>query len=293
MTRRLRTYRDLTDTDRSDLLGQVLGQRERVASRLRAVRHVVAVMSGKGGVGKSFVTAALASAWADAGRAVGVLDADLYAPTAARMLGAPAERLAVTADGVAPARAARGVRVMSTDLLLADGAPLAWREPGHERHVWRGTLATGMLREFLSDVVWGSLDILLIDLPPDTDRLAALGELVPNLAGALVVTIPSAASLRAVQRAIAAAREGGIPVLGIVENMAHLACATCGAATPLFSGDAAARLAAASGTAVLASIPFDPAVQAAADDGRLPAGGTVADAFRALAATLAAALEAR
>jgi ATP-binding protein involved in chromosome partitioning len=195
---------------------------------------------------------------------------------------------------VAPAVGVHGVRVMSTDLLLDDGAPLAWREPEHERHVWRGTLAAGMLREFLSDVAWGKLDLLLVDLPPDADRLAALGELVPNLAGVLVVTIPSAASLRAVERAVAAAGEGGIAVLGIVENMARLACATCGAATPLFSGDAAVRLAAACGAPLLASIPFDPAAQSAADAGRLPAGGdgAVAAAFGALAAALEARLEA-
>jgi ATP-binding protein involved in chromosome partitioning len=293
MPRKLRSYAELTGTDRSDLLGQVLAQRERVRRRLAGVGRVVAVMSGKGGVGKSFVTAALATAYAAAGRAVGVVDADLYAPTAARMLGAPAGPLLVRDGAALPARTAGGVRVMSTDLLLAEAAPLAWKEPAHERHVWRGTLETGMLREFLGDVAWDSLDLLLVDLPPGTDRLTALLELVPELAGVLVVTIPSDASLRAVQRAVAAAREGGVPLLGIVENMAGAVCAACGSSAPLFSGDAARRLAQSTGAPLLASLPFDAAAQASADSGRMPLGGALGPAIDRLARALAARLERR
>ena len=95
---------------------------------------------------------------------------------------------------------------MSSDLLLDETAPLAWREPGHERFVWRGTLAAGMLREFLGDVAWGALDVLLVDMPPGSERLDTLVELVPGLAGAVVVTIPSDASYRAARRGVEAAR---------------------------------------------------------------------------------------
>lgn len=292
MTRKLRTYSELTGEDRSALGAQVAAQRSRVASRLTAVRHTVAVMSGKGGVGKSFVTAVLATACAGAGRRVGVLDADLHAPTAAHMLGVKSGRLRVNDDGVEPASGTGGVRVMSTDLLLPDGAPLAWHEPDHERFVWRGTLEAGMLREFLGDVAWGELDLLLVDLPPGTDRLAALAELVPALSGALVVTIPSDASLRAVRRALGSARKGGVRVLGIVENMAGYACGSCGALAPLFTGDAARVLAEAAGAPVLASIPFDPATQSAADGGRIAEAGATGPAVRALATALLARLEA-
>ena len=118
---------------------------------------------------------------------------------------------------------------MSSELLLEDNAPLAWREPGHERFVWRGALAAGMLREFLADVAWGTLDVLLVDLPPGSERLDTLVELVPSLRGALVVTIPSEASYRAVRRAVEAARKGSIPVLGVVENMAGYRCGACAA----------------------------------------------------------------
>jgi ATP-binding protein involved in chromosome partitioning len=275
--RRLRTYHELGDADRSGLAAQVGGQHERVRRRLAAVRHVVAVMSGKVGVGKSFVTAGLAGALAREQKRVGVLDADLHGPTAARMLGVSGGALEVAENGVAPAPGASGVHVMSSDLLLADGASLRWREPAHERFVWRGALEAGMLREFLADVRWGELDVLLVDLPPGTDRLDALVELVPRLAGAVVVTIPSEASYRAVRRAVESARGGGVRVLGVIENMAGYRCGTCDAAGPLFAGDAGRRLAAEADAPLLARIPFDPRVGAAVDQ------GTVAFAADALA----------
>ena len=292
MTKRIRTYRELTGEDHSGLGAQVGAQHDRVRRRLASVTHTVAVMSGKGGVGKSFVTAALATALARVGRRVGVLDADFHGPTAARMLGARAGRLDVTDEGVVPATAAGGVRVMSTDLLLPEGAPLAWREPDHDHFVWRGALEAGTLREFLGDVRWDALDLLLVDLPPGTDRLAALAGLVTPLAGVLTVTIPSDASLRAVQRALAAASGAGIRVLGIVENMAGYACGSCGTVAPLFAGRAADALAEASGAPVLARIPFDAPAQASADAGRIADTGAAWDACRLLASALLTRLDA-
>jgi ATP-binding protein involved in chromosome partitioning len=287
--KRIRTYHELEEADRSGLLTQVTAQRDRVKARLGHVRHVVAVMSGKGGVGKSFVTAGLATALARAGRQVGVLDADLHGPTAARMLGASAGRLEVAEDGVVPPLASEGVRVMSSDLLLAEGAPLRWREPGHERFVWRGALEAGMLREFLADVRWGALDVLLVDLPPGTDRLDTLVELVPRLAGAVVVTIPAEASFRAVRRAMETARVAGVPVLGVVENMATYRCENCREAGPLFRGDAGERLARETGAPLLSRIPFDPRIQAAVDEGVLAGpADALASAAEALQARLAA-----
>jgi ATP-binding protein involved in chromosome partitioning len=286
---KIRTYHELGDADRSGLAAQVGTQHERVKSRLAAVRHVVAVMSGKGGVGKSLVTAGLAAALARGKKRVGVLDADLHGPTAARMLGAPLGALEVGEDGVAPAPSASGVRVMSSDLLLADGASLRWREPSHERFVWRGALEAGMLREFLADVRWGELDLLLVDLPPGTDRLDALVEFVPRLAGAVVVTIPSEASYRAVRRAVEAARGGGVRVLGVVENMAGYRCGTCDATGPLFVGDAGTRLAGEAGVPLLARVPFDPRVGAAADEGTVAlAAGALASGAEALLGRLEA-----
>ena len=262
--KRIRTYSQLTETDRSDLLGQVTSQRERVTARLASVGHVVAVVSGKGGVGKSLVSAGLAAALARSGRRVGLLDADLHGPTAARMLGVRASGLAVRDDEVEPPVAACGVRVMSSDLLLEETAPLAWREPGHERFVWRGTLVAGMLREFLADVAWGTLDVLLVDMPPGQraarharraragsrgrrGRDDSLGRVLPRRA---------ACAGGGAHRARSAARRGrehgGLPLRELPRGRAALpgrrrraavARRGCAAARahPLRSGDAVAR----------------------------------------------------
>jgi ATP-binding protein involved in chromosome partitioning len=284
--RRIRTYHELDGADRSGLASQVGSQRQQVTARLASVRSVVAVMSGKGGVGKSFVTAGLASALARRGQKVGVLDGDLNGPTAARMLGASGGRLVVGEDGVDPAVTASGVRVISSDLLLDDGAPLRWRGPDGGRPLWRGALETGMLREFLAHVRWGALDVLLVDLPPGTGRLDDLVALVPDLGGVVVVTIPSEASRRAVHRAVAAARGAHVPILGIVENMSGYRCEGCRATRPLFEGDAGDLLAREANAPVLARLPFDPRLHALDGGDTRLASDTLAGVAQGLLARL-------
>lgn len=266
---KIRTYNELTGADRSGILPQVLDQRDRVTERLASIRYVVAVMSGKGGVGKSLVTAGLARALAAKPWRVGVLDADLHGPTAARMLGATAGGLEVREGAVTPPEGVDGIRVMSSELLLDETAPLRWREPGTDGFVWRGTLETGMLREFLADVAWGSLDVLLLDLPPGTERMEALATLVPSLAGVVVVTIPTEESFRSVRRSVEVARTAGIRVLGVVENMTAYRCAHCHEEGPLFMGDAGDRLAEHAEAPVLARIPFDPALHVSDSSGAI------------------------
>lgn len=255
-----RTYREVTGADGSGVAEQVGAQRARVQRQLRSVRRLVAVMSGKGGVGKSYVTAALARAAAARwpGR-VGVLDADLRSPTVARLLEATAGEPLVVSDGsVRPAVGAGGVRVMSTEFLLESGRPLVWREPDAEQFVWRGVLETAVLREFLGDVLWGDLELLLVDLPPGADGVADLRTLVPprQLTGALAVTIPTEEARRSVTRALQAAQDAGTRLLGVIENMAGYRCGDCGRTGPLFPGSAGAELAAAFGIPLLARIPF-------------------------------------
>lgn len=252
---RFRTYHEVQGEDRSALLGQVVAQRQRVAERLAGVKRVIGVMSGKGGVGKSYVTAGLARALGLQG-SVGVLDADVNGPTVARLLGAHGP-VRIT-DDAHPVEGVDGVRVFSTDLLLEDDVPLRWRDPGSERFVWRGTLEAGALREFLSDVAWGVLDILLVDLPPGPAALDDLAQLVPELAGVLAVTIPSEESRRSVARSMAAAQAAGLRVLGVIENMSGYACPGCGEVHPLFPGDAGASLAEKFGVPLLGRVPFAP-----------------------------------
>lgn len=264
-----RTYGELTGGDTSRMVEQVAAQHRRLAARLTGVRSVVAVMSGKGGVGKSLATAVLAAACASRDAAVGLLDADLVGPSAARMSGVDSSGLLMSGDGVRPAISAAGVRVMSMELLLEEGAPLAWREPGSESFVWRGAQERSTLREFLADVEWGDLDLLLVDLPPGTQRLVDLYELLPRLDGLLVVTIPSRASESAVERSVRLARDRGIPVLGVVENMSGYACSACGETGRLFPGDAGKALATRHGVPLLGRIPFDPEAAALAESGQL------------------------
>jgi ATP-binding protein involved in chromosome partitioning len=269
MTLKHRTYSEVTGSDTSGMAEQVAAQHSRVADRLSGVKACVAVMSGKGGVGKSLTTAAIAAACTRRGLDVGLLDADLVGPSAARMSGVNATGLMADETGVDPAVSPQGVRVMSMDLLLEDGAPLVWREPESESFVWRGAQERGALREFLADVRWGDLDLLLIDLPPGTQRLIDLAELLPRLDGLVVITIPSGASESAVGRSMNLAQDRAIPILGVIENMAGYACADCGETRPLFPGDAGQHLAEAHDTVLLGRIPFDPDAAGHADMGAL------------------------
>ena len=247
MTLRIRTYHELTEADRSGLGEQVGALRRRVAERLAPVRRVVAVMSGKGGVGKSFVTARLARALARAGQRVGALDADLNGPTLARLLAA-AGPLAISAGAVEPVLGTDGVRCVSMAHLLEDGKPLAFKGPESDAFIWRGALEAAALRELLGDVAWGALDVLLVDLPPGIGRFHELADLLPGAPDVLSVTIPTVESAEAVRRALTAARDRGARLLGVIENMAG----------PQFPGDAGDTLAREFAIPLLARIPFNP-----------------------------------
>ena len=254
----MKRYKDIAGDGGSNIAGQVEAQQGRLKQRLESVRSIVAIVSGKGGVGKSALTASLACCFALDGWKVGVLDADLNGPTQAKVLGVRGRRL-VIADGVVePPSTDLGVKVMSMDLLLpTDATPLTWDAPVQdEAHTWRGAVEANALREFLADTNWGTLDALLLDLPPGTDRLATIASLVPALSGIVVVTIPSDVSHLVVRRSITVAANTRAPVLGLVENMAGL-----------FVGPDAAQLAADTGIPFLGSVPFDRALAVAGDRG--------------------------
>lgn len=266
----MKGYRDIVGDGGSDIVGQVAAQQARLAARMAPIRATVAVVSGKGGVGKSSVTANLAAVLAGRGLAVGVLDADLNGPSMAKMLGVRGQPLRLAPEGVLPAISAEGIRVLSMDLLLAgDDTPVVWEAPTQaDGHTWRGTMEGTALREFLADTAWGALDLLLLDLPPGADRLPTVLDLLPGLSGAVVVTIPSAVSHLVVGRAVTLARERGAHLLGLVENMAGYVCPSCGSVGPLFEGPGGAAAAARHGLPFLGPVPFDPRLAAAADRGR-------------------------
>src|SRR5437762_6563206 len=237
----MRTYHQLTDPDRSGLADQIGAQRKRVAERLAAVQRIVAVMSGKGGVGKSYVTAHLARGLARAGRSVGVLDADLNGPTIPGLL-------QVSPTVQPPAIGLDGVKCVSMGQFLAEGAPLAFTGPAAESFVWRGAMEASALREFLGDVEWGDLDILLLDLPPGMQRYIELCDILGTPPAVLTVTIPTPESRDAVRRAMRAALERGSELLGIVENMVG----------DEFPGSAGDDLAGEFGVPILARLPWRP-----------------------------------
>jgi ATP-binding protein involved in chromosome partitioning len=287
--RKIRTYADLEGPDSSGLGDQLALQRRRVDRRMKTVGAVLGVASGKGGVGKSFVAATLASAFARGGRSAGLLDADLNGPTAPSLLGLPRRSLSVTEDGVVPPVDSAGLRVFSTDLLLEDGEPLRWRGPAADGSLWLGALEKGAFREFLSDVSWGELDVLVVDLPPGAQRLVELAELVPKRTRALGLTIPTSASKAAVARSLRAAGDRGLPIAGLVENMSGYACEGCGEVGPLHPGDAGDALARELGLPLLARIPFDAEAGACAERGDM--SGVLASRAGQKIAALAGRLE--
>jgi ATP-binding protein involved in chromosome partitioning len=285
--RRFRGYADAAGAGGADVAEQVLAQRDRLARRLAGIAHVVVIASGKGGVGKSAVTANLAARLATGGARVGAVDGDLNGPSLARMLGASAAPLRVTPDGVLPAAGAAGVRFVSMELLLSSAeTPVRWRGPDGDASLWRGILETGALRELISDVTWGELDYLLVDLPPGTDRIERLLELVPTPDAVLLVTTPSEAACRAVARSASLLREAAPERAGIVINMGAYRCPCCGCESELFPGTHARTLLERCGLPLWGEIPFDPLLASRTDSGDPPAAGAAdsaaARAFRAL-----------
>jgi len=266
----VKKYRDIAGDAGSNVLGQVGTQQERLRARMARIRFKVAVLSGKGGVGKSVIVANLAAAFSKRGMQVGVLDADINGPSQAKMLGVRGQRLDFQAEGVKPARGPLGMRVVSMDLFLpSDETPVLWSGPAEEEgYFWRGAMEVATLREFLADADWGELDLLLLDLPPGTDRIPNLLSLLPELHGVIVVTLPSEISQFIVGKSVTVAKEIlKAPVLGIIENMAAHVCARCGAEEPLFTGNDSRQMAERLAVPFLGRVPFDPLLSRCADEG--------------------------
>lgn len=256
----------------SRVLDQVVAQRERLATRMERVGRVIAIVSGKGGVGKTALSAHLAAALAARGRRVGALDGDLTGSTLAQMLGARGQALHIADEGLEPAVGIAGVKVMAVDLLLpGDETPADWRRPvglAEDTFVWRGAMETTAVRELLADTAWGDLDELLIDMPPGTERFATFAHLIPKLQG-VVVTIASAASQLVVRRSVATALRGDSSLLGLVENMAGYRCVSCGETGPMFVHEPRGqRFAEELGIPFLGAVPFDPELADACNRGR-------------------------
>jgi ATP-binding protein involved in chromosome partitioning len=250
------------------------------------VKNIVAVASGKGGVGKSTVSVNLAVALAQAGATVGLLDADITGPNIPLMLGVDGQPTASANNKITPLER-YGVKTISIQFFVPEGQPI----------VWRGPLVGGAIQQFLRDVEWGELDYLVIDLPPGTsDAQLTLAQAVP-ISGAVLVTTPQEVSLADVGKALAMFERMSVPVIGLVENMTAFACPHCGELTEIFGRGGGERFAEAHGLEYLGGIPLDITVRQGGDVG-VPAvaqrePGPAAQALTSISQAIAARMSVR
>jgi ATP-binding protein involved in chromosome partitioning len=237
-------------------------QGQRLKMKMSKIKHKIAVISGKGGVGKSTVTVNLAASFALQGHTdkVGVLDADITGPCVPKMLGLKGQKLVGGPAGmIFPVAARLGIKVVSMDFLLpSDEAPV----------IWRGPLKMKAISQFLSDIIWGELDFLFIDLPPGTgDEPLSIMQLIPEMDGVVIVTIPSEVSQIVVKKAVTFSRKLNIPVIGIIENMSGFICPKCGAEIEIFKVGGGKKIAKDLKVPFLGKIPIDPAICVTSDSG--------------------------
>ena len=222
-----------------------------------SVKKVIAVMSGKGGVGKSTVTAMLASAMNREGFKTAVLDADITGPSIPKMFGLH-ERAMGSEDGIIPAVTEMGIKVMSVNLLL---------ENDTDPVVWRGPVISGTVTQFWSDVIWGDVDYMFVDMPPGTGDVAlTVFQSIP-IDGIIIVTSPQDLVSMIVEKAVKMAQMMNVPILGVVENMSYFECPDCGKRHNIYGESRIDEVAAKFGTKVLAKLPIDPELAKCVDRG--------------------------
>ena len=234
---------------------------QKLKRNMSHIKHKIAVISGKGGVGKSTVAANLAMVFSLQGYKdrVGILDIDIHGPCIPKLLGVKGKRCQVSPLGALPVIGPMGIRVVSMDFLVqSQETPV----------IWRGPLKMQVTRQFLSDFMWGELDFLFIDVPPGTgDEPLSVMQLIPEMDGTIIVTIPSEVSEDVVRKAVSFSRKMGIPVIGIIENMSGFTCPNCGEKINILGAGGGKRLAEDLNVPFLGQIPMDPKICEEADKG--------------------------
>ncbi|MBC8249866.1 MAG: Mrp/NBP35 family ATP-binding protein [Anaerolineales bacterium] len=266
---------EMTQKERAHFMA---AQEKRVGSaeQFNRIEHVIAVMSGKGGVGKSLVAGLLAIALRREGHQVGLLDADITGPSIPKMF-FPTQRHPDSSPlGILPVESETGIKVMSINLLLP-------RED--EAVIWRGPLISTAIKQFWGDVVWGNLDYLVVDLPPGTaDASLTVMQSIP-LSGVVLVTSPQGLAAMVVRKAARMAWAMGVPILGLVENMSYVVCPDTGRRLEVFGPSTAEVMAAQLGVPLLGRLPIDPQIAQFCDEGRIEEYRS--DTFAAIARQLA------
>lgn len=233
-------------------------EQEILKIRMGKIKHKIAVISGKGGVGKSTVTVNLATAFALQGHKVGILDADIHGPSVPKLLGVSCQQVKSSPAGAFPVTGPLDMKVMSIDFFLDEASPT----------IWRGPLKMRAIKQFLVDIVWGELDYLFIDLPPGTgDEPLSIAQLLPELDGVIIVTMPSELSSTIVKKSITFAETLKMSPLGVLENMSGFVCPKCGEKTEIFRSGGGEKIAQQAGVRFLGSIPIDPKVGVDSDEG--------------------------
>jgi len=259
----VKTYHDIAGDGGSKVLEQVAEQRTRIADGLAGVRRLVAIGSGKGGVGKSTLTVHLAGAIRARGRRVAILDADLNGPSQARMTGVQQAVFVPGRDRVALPRTATGIGVFSMGSVIPESEALDFESAAQgESHTWRAIREFALLGEILGAFEWGALDLLLIDLPPGSDRTVQYADFLGPRTSFVLVTIPSQVARGVVTRSVAALSKRPNRLLGYVENMSGYYCRDCDAVKPLFASDESTL-----DIPCLGAVPFDPELARHCDRG--------------------------
>lgn len=248
---------EMTDEERRRI--GVGSQRQGVAERFNKIGHSLAVMSGKGGVGKSLISALLALAFRENGQRVGILDADITGPSIPKIFGLK-ERPSAGPTGIMPVESKKGIKVMSINLLLPDEDIAV---------IWRGPLISAAIRQFWGDVFWGELDWLIIDLPPGTsDASLTVMQALP-LSGVVLVSTPQDLAEMVVRKAAWMALKMKVPILGLIENMSYFVCPESGRAYEIFGRSQGEEMAARLGVSFLGRVPIDPRIASLCDAGEI------------------------
>jgi ATP-binding protein involved in chromosome partitioning len=260
----MKGYHDIAGDGGSRVLEQVAELRGRITDGLSGVRHLVAIGSGKGGVGKSTLTLHLAGALRARGLRIAILDADFNGPTQARMAGVQGALFVPGSQKVALPRSSNGIGVFSMGSLVPETEALEFESTARgDSHTWRSTKEFALLGEILASFDWGALELLLFDLPPGAERTVQYADFLGPKTSFLLVTIPSEVARGVVARSVAALAKGPNRVVGYVENMSGYYCRDCNAIKPLFDSPEASDL----GIPCLGTVPFDPELARRCDRG--------------------------